>query len=154
RSAPRARRSCPCPPLPRRTRCPARRPPRPAPRSGGFPPRGRSRALHPAHRPEVAPRGAAVALRVVAHVTRTNAGRVLARSLPRRLDLAPERLLVEVVVLREPGEVVASGLAKHPAREPATRERTVDAAERLDPDEVSEREHVEGNLEPELAIDV
>ena len=75
-------------------------------------------------------------------------------SLARGLDLAPERLLVEVVVLREPGKVLARALAEHPARESPPGERAVDAAERLDADEVTEREDVERNLEAKLSVDV
>ena len=53
----------------------------------------------------------AVALRVVLHVTGADALRVRPRALARRLDLCPERLLVQVVVL---GEARAGPRARTP----------------------------------------
>src|SRR5690242_20320751 len=50
---------------------------------------------HPADGPEVAPGGAVVPLRVVAHVAAADALRERARRLARAVDGAPERLLVE-----------------------------------------------------------
>src|SRR5205807_3258626 len=44
--------------------------------------------------------------------------------------------------------------AQQPARLALARERPVDAAERLDPDEVAEDEHVERDLQPQLALDL
>src|SRR5207253_7863623 len=41
-----------------------------------------------------------------------------------------------------------------PSRLPRSRERPVEAAERLQPDEVAQDEHVEGDLEPQLALDL
>src|SRR5439155_23268646 len=51
-------------------------------------------------------------------------------------------------------EVVARRLAQHPAGHPLSRERSIDAAQRLDADEVAEREDVERDLEPQLAMDL
>ena len=95
-----------------------------------------------------------VALRIVAHVARLNTPRVLGGSLTSRLDLAPERLFVQVVVLREPREVVARLFPQHPTGETTAGQRPVDTTERLDADEVAEREDVERDLEAKLAIDV
>ena len=71
------------------------------------------------------------------------------------VDLPPERVLVEVVVAREPGHAVVARLRpQQPARLPLARKRAVDAAERLDPDEVAQHEHVERDLEVELGLDL
>ena len=43
---------------------------------------------------------------------------------------------------------------QQPARAALARERPVEAAERLDPDEVAEDEHVERDLEPQLLLDL
>ena len=80
-----------------------------------------------------------------------NALRVRPGALTRGLGLRPEGVLVEVVVPREPREVLARGLAQHPARQAPSGERPVDAAERLEPDEVAEGEDVERDLEAQLA---
>ena len=54
----------------------------------------------------------------------------------------------------KPGQLVARLRAEHPARGAGARERAVDAAERLDPGEVAEHEHVERHLEPPLLVDL
>src|SRR5262245_59861775 len=96
--------------------------------------RRRSRALNPTDGPEVAPRGAAVALRVVAHVSDPDPLGVLAGALAGRVDLRPEGVVVEVVVPREPRQAVFRRRPEHPARQRAAGERAGDAAERLDAD--------------------
>jgi hypothetical protein len=75
--------------------------------------------------------------------------------LARLLDLTPEGLLVEVVPVRVPRDaVVARLLAQKSARLALAGERTVEAAERLDPDEVAQHEHVERNLQLLLRRDL
>src|SRR5215213_2455453 len=117
---------------------------------------GPLRPLDPAHPPEVAPRGTAVgALRVVPDVAGAHALREAEREVARALDLSPERLLVEVVALHEAGQRVVLRLgAQQAARPPLAGERAVEAAERLDPDEVAQDEHVERDLEPQLLLDL
>ncbi len=79
----------------------------------------------------------------------------VAGALARRLDLSPELVLVQVVVpRRSPGGRRARTRAASPASARSPGERAVDAAERLDPDEVAQREHVERDLQPQLAVDV
>src|SRR5918994_604627 len=114
---------------------------------------GVSRPLHPAHRPEVAPRRALAALRIVTDVAGADVTGELAGSCSRRLDLRPERLFVEVVVPRVAREHVTlrTGAQKPGGAAPAGK-WSVEPAERLDPDEVTQDEHVEGNLEPELLL--
>src|ERR671935_739703 len=112
-----------------------------------------SRPRHPAHRPQVAPGRALAALRVVADVARLDPPRVRRCPLARGLDLRPELVLAEVVALREAGHVLLRLGAQHPARGAPPGQRAVDAAERLDPDEVAKHEHVERDLEPELGFD-
>src|SRR5207302_10705209 len=56
-----------------------------------------SRALHPAHRPQVAPRRALAPARVVLDVAGADAAGQAARRLLGARDRAPERVLVEVV---------------------------------------------------------
>ena len=116
----------------------------------------RSRPLHPAHGREVAPRGAAgVAERVVTHVPAPDARDEDAGLLDRAVDLRPELVLVPVVARREAGNAVLLRRgAQEPAGRPLPREGPVEAAERLDPDEIAEREHVERDLEPELRVDL
>src|SRR5580765_8527453 len=71
------------------------------------------------------------------------------------LDLAPESLFVEVVVLRESGDAVVLRLgAEQAARLPLAGERPVETAERLDPDEIPQHEHVERDLELLLLLDL
>src|SRR5919109_3558162 len=125
--------------------------PMPAP---GVPPR--SCALHPAHRRELTPRVAAsAATRVVADVARADPPDEPAGQFLRPLDLPPERLLVEVVALVEPRHgILASVGAKQPARLPVGPERAVEAADRLDPDQVAQDEQVQRDLEPELGLDL
>src|SRR5205823_11471411 len=95
-------------PCPRpRTRRPGRA--RRAPRAAA-----RSRAPHPAHRPEVAPLRALAALRVVPDVARADPLREAAGELPRRLHARPELVLGEVVLLRQPRDPLLVG-----AQEPA-----------------------------------
>src|SRR5215210_3357395 len=87
---------------------------------------------HPAHRPEIAPLRARAALRVVAHVALANAGDRCLRVLLGAVDLAPERVLVEVVVALEPGQPVLARLGPQQATRGALAgQRAVDAAERL-----------------------
>src|SRR5262249_31547849 len=93
-------------------------------------------------------------LGIVSHVARLDPKRVVGGTLARGLDLAPERLLVQVVVPCEAGEVLARALAEHPSRESPPCERSVDAAEWLDPDEITKGEDVQRDLEAELAVDV
>ena len=78
----------------------------------------------------------------------------VAGAFARGLHLSPERVLVQVVVLGEARQVVAGGRAQHPPRQPLARERTVHAAERLDADEIAEREHVQRDLQTKIAVDV
>src|SRR5215218_11216811 len=112
-----------------------------------------SRSLHPAHRPEIAPRGALAALRVMPDVSGANVAGELACRRARRLDLRPESILVEVVVARVACEDVAFRVrAEQPPRTASRGQRAVEAAQRLDPDEVAEDEHVERDLEPELLL--
>src|SRR4051794_12097625 len=113
-----------------------------------------SRPLHAAHRPEVAPGRAVAALRVVAHVARTDALRVAARTLARALDERPELLLREVVVALEARQVLGRVAVQQAARDASSGEGAVDAAERLDPDEVAQHEHVERYLEAQLVVDL
>src|SRR5581483_1875893 len=104
--------------------------------------------------PEVAPRRALAAARVVRDVARADPARRVERPRARPLDLAPERLLVEEVALCDAGQLVARLGAQHPARAARARERAVDAAERLDPDEVAQHEQVERHLQPALVVDL
>src|SRR5438105_10700104 len=104
--------------------------------------------LHPAHRPELAPGRALAALRVVLDVAAADAPDETPRELLRTLDLAPERLLVEVVGAREAGHAVVLCLgAEQPTRGALAGERAVDPTERLDPDEVAQDDHVERDLQ-------
>src|SRR2546429_440493 len=48
----------------------------------------------------------------------------------------------------------AGTLLQQPARHPGSRERAVDAAERLDADEVAQDEHVERDLQAQLVVDL
>src|SRR5688572_19127046 len=87
------------------------------------------------------PRAAVAALGVVHDVARLNPLREATRQLARALDLAPEGLLVEVVVLREARHAVVLRLEpKQAARLALAGQRPVEAAEGLDPDEVAEDE--------------
>jgi len=71
------------------------------------------------------------------------------------LDLTPESLFVEVVVLRESGDAVVLRLgAEQAARLPLAGQRPVETAERLDSDEIAEHEHVERDLELLLLLDL
>ena len=76
------------------------------------------------------------------------------RGLPRRLDDAPERLLVEVVVRDVAGQRLASSARTRPRGVRVAGERPVEAAQRLEPDEVAQDEHVERDLEPQLPLDL
>ena len=75
--------------------------------------------------------------------------------LARALDPAPERVLVEVVVLLKPGRPSSRASARSsPRASRVAGERAVEAAERLDPDEVAQHEHVERDLQLQLALDL
>src|SRR5262245_43961795 len=91
-----------------------------------------SRPLHPADRPEVAPGRAAVSLRVVAHIAGPDALCETACMCPRRFDLRPERVVVEVVAVAEAGQVLAGGRPQHPPLHPPAGECPVDPADGLD----------------------
>ncbi len=69
------------------------------------------------------------------------------------LDLRPEGVVVEVVVRDETRQVVARVGAEQPAGAAVAGQRPVDAAERLEPDQVAQHEHVERDLEPQLLLD-
>src|SRR5439155_14140614 len=131
RSARRAPTSCRSPLLRTRTRdrSPRRRPA--APGSGAR----SSCPAHPAHRPQIAPGRALVPTRVVAHVAGADPAGELPRRLPRPLDLPPEGLVVQVVRPRVPGQRVVAA-PEEPARTASPGERSVEAAERLDADEI------------------
>ena len=113
----------------------------------------RSCAPHPAHRPEVAPRG---------HVPPRGSWRRRRRGCarpPRARRRAPARPAPRTRPRR--GSRSARSRARRPrarAQEPArlalARERPVEAAERLDADEVAQHEHVERDLEPLLRLDL
>src|SRR5690348_11636829 len=111
--------------------------------------------LHSAHRPQVAPgRARETALRVVAHVALANAGDGGARLILRPLDLAPEPLLVDVVVARVTRHAVLTRLGpQQPSSDALAGQRAVDPAERLDPHEVAQDEHVERDLQVQLVLD-
>src|SRR5207248_1330384 len=101
-----------------------------------------------------APRRALAAARVVRNVATPDP---IGRGAPARasaLDLFPERLLVEEVALCQAGQVLVRLGAEHPARAARPGEGAVDAAERLDPDQVAQHEHVERDLQPLLSIDL
>src|SRR5262249_2260889 len=108
----------------------------------------------PADRPEVAPCRAFAAERIVADVARADAFGKRRRRLPRRFDDAPERLLVEVIVRDVARQRLGLGAPDEAARPARTRDRPVQAAERLEADEVAEHEHVERDLKPKLALDL
>ena len=73
----------------------------------------------------------------------------------RPVDLAPELVLVAVVVLLEAGDaVVARRRPQEPARRALPGEGAIEPAERLDPDEVAQDEHVERDLEAQLGVDL
>src|SRR5262245_25316945 len=65
-----------------------------------------SRALHPADGPEVAPRRARAAARVVLHVACADALRERAGVRSGRLEARPELVVLDVVVLRESRQVL------------------------------------------------
>src|SRR5947209_7425825 len=113
-----------------------------------------SRPLHAAHGPQVAPRRALAAARVVLDVSGADASGEAPRRLLRARDRVPERVLVEVVGADVSRERLAVRLAQDPARAALAGERTVDAAERLDADEVAQHEHVQRDLEPQLLLDL
>src|SRR5579884_3375321 len=110
--------------------------------------------LHAAHRPHVAPGGAAAALRVVAHVPGPDALGARARTFARGLHQPPELVVREVVVPLVAGQVAGGVLVQQPPRDPGARESAVHAAEGLDPDEVAEHEHVERDLQLQLFVDL
>src|SRR5262249_44696813 len=94
-----------------------------------------------------------VPARVVADVARSNPARERPGRVARAVDLPPKVLVFEVVGLGETWHRVLAG-AKEPARPAAARQRPIEAAERLAPDQIPEHEHVERNLQPQLALDV
>ena len=61
---------------------------------------------------------------------------------------------VEVVVALVARQVVGRARVQQAAGDPRPGERAVDAAERLDPDEVAQHEHVERDLELQLLVDL
>ena len=77
-----------------------------------------------------------------------------ARRGPRVLDGSPERLLVEVVVPRIARQRLALARAQQAARLPLAGERPVHASERLEADQVAQHEHVERDLQTQLALDL
>src|SRR4029077_21240583 len=92
---------------------------------------------HAAHRPELAPGRAVAALRIVFDVALAHSFDDVDGELASSLDLTPESLLVEVVVLRKPGDAVVLRLgAEQAARLPLTGQRPVETAERLGPDRI------------------
>src|SRR5205085_7847901 len=101
-----------------------------------------------------APGRALAALGVVGDVAAADAAGELARLRARVVDRRPERLLLEVVVARESAQRLALRGSKQPARLALAGERPVEAAERLEADEVAEDEHVERDLQPQLALDL
>src|SRR5215210_5821310 len=110
---------------------------------------------HAAHGPEIAPLRARAALRVVAHVALADAADGRLRVLLGALDLAPEGVLVEVVVALVAGQrVLPRPGPEQPARGAFAGERAVDAAQRLDADQVAQDEHVERDLQIQLALDL
>ena len=52
------------------------------------------------------------------------------------------------------GQRLGLGARNEPPRPASARQRPVEAAERLEPDEVAQHEHVERDLEPQLALDL
>src|SRR5581483_798547 len=113
-----------------------------------------SRPLDTAHRPEVAPARALAALRVVPDVPRADAPREAGGTLPRRVHHRPELVVRQVVVLLVARQVVGRVLTQEPARDARAAQRAVDAAERLDADEVAQNEQVERDLELQLLVDL
>ena len=78
-----------------------------------------------------------------------------ARVALRRVDDRPERGVVEVVPRGEAGQAVLPGLRpQQPPRLTLAREGAVEAADRLDPDQVAQHEHVQRDLEAELGLDL
>src|SRR4029077_17219734 len=77
--------------------------------------RARSRALHAAHRPQVAPRRALAALRIVANVPAADLAGQRPRLQTRLVDRRPERLLLEIVVPGVAPERVALARTEKPA---------------------------------------
>ena len=101
----------------------------------------RRAAVRPAGRAARRPRGSGPARPRAS----SRAGRPAPRTPPRRGSR----------VLTKPGSASSFASARsRPARPPLAGERPVEAAERLDADEVAEREHVERDLEPQLLLDL
>ena len=129
----------------------APRSPRAAPRSACSD--GGHDARHPAHRPEVAPASGTEppfgsCRTSPARIRATKRARVLARALDAAPRTRPRR------GSRSAGSRAGRprGLgAQQPARAALAGERAVEPAERLDPDEVAQHEHVERDLQPQLA---
>ena len=82
---------------------------------------------------------------VVPHVTRLDPLDEATRVLGRAVDLRPELVLVSVVVPLESGDAIfAPRWRARASRLPVHGQCAVEAAERLDPDEVAQDEHVSG----------
>src|SRR5436305_7952851 len=113
-----------------------------------------SRPLHAAHGPQVAPGRALAAAGVVLDIAGPDAAGEAARRFLRGGDRVPERVLVEIVGADVTRKRLPVRLAQNPARAALARKRTIDAAERLDPDEVAQNEHVQRDLEPQLLLDL
>ena len=110
---------------------------------------------HPAHRAELTPRRARALARIVPHVAVSDPGDDRPGTLLRSRDLPPEVLLLGIVARRVPGDAVAArGGPQQPAGLAVTGERPIQPAERLDPDEVAQHEHVQRDLQPQLALDL
>jgi len=91
----------------------------------------------------------------VAHVARANASGKGARGLLRPLDRGPELVLREIVGGDEAGHAVLARLgAQQPARWSLTGQRPVNAAERLNANQVSEHQQIERKLKLEFGLDL
>ena len=72
---------------------------------------------------------------------------------PRRLDEPPELLFAEIVVRHVTRQRLLLRPADEPSRPARPGERAVQAAQRLEPHEIAQHEHVERDLEAQLALD-
>ena len=115
------------------------------------------RALHPAHRARgrttpgsrPSPSGRGGRRRPGSAAPARARGRARPRPAPRTRPRRGSRCLTK------PGQRVVLRLgAEQAARPPLAGERPVEAAERLDPDEVAQHEHVERDLQPQLLLDL
>ncbi len=103
------------------------------------------RSHHVGHVP---PRGSC------SHVARPDARDGGLRALDGAVDVGPELRVAEVVLILRPRDELGGGVEDEPARLPRARERPVEPAERLDADEVAQREDVERHLELPLGLDL